>query len=382
RFLQKLLERGYEPYLVSFHPQKAQFQMGGVKYFHYYPRIPRMKSLAIGLRLRKLLKQIKPNILHTGVIQSHGLYGALSGFHPTLLMPWGSDILHTPDTSLIMRWITKYTIKRADMIICDCELVKRKIMDLAHYPEEKIVVFPWGIDLTLFQPKPNSIRTELGWADNKVLIMTRTFYPIYGIEFFIEALPQIIKEEPQTKVILVGSGPLENHYRQRISQLGLEDYIHFTGNVEQSLMSQYLNASDIYVTTTLTDGTSSSLLEAMACGLPVVVPDAPTYFEWVEDGVNGYIVPRGNSPRLAPRIAEFLKKPELWYNTVPWSPDASPSRDQPSPLVDRIIQLLKNPELRQLMGRRNYEIAQDRANWDRNFNKLEGLYRILASKRV
>lgn len=381
RFLGKMVERGYEPYLISFHPQRAQFQMEGVKYFHYYPRIPRMKSLAIAVYLRRLLRQIQPAILHTGVVQSHGFYGALSAFHPTLLMPWGSDILHAPDSSWWMRRITRFTIRRADMITCDCELVMKRIIEIAHYPEDRIIVFPWGIDLDLFQPRQNSIRAELSWGDKKVLIMTRNFYPIYGIEFFIEALPRIIEEAPETRVILLGSGPLESHYRHRISELGLDDYIYFAGKVaDEHEMSRYLNSADIYVTTSLTDGTSSSLLEAMACGLPVVVPDAPVYSEWVEDGVNGYIIPRGDSPHLVPRIAEFLEKPALWYSAMPWNPDTTTPEDRPSLLAERSIELLKSPELRQVMGKRNCRIAQERANWERNFDKLEGIYHRLAAR--
>ncbi len=378
-FLRKMVERGYKAYLLSFHPNRAQFQMEGVQYFHYYPRIPRMKSLAIAVHLRRLLRRIQPDILHTGVVQSYGFYGALSGFHPTLLMPWGSDILLTPDSSWKTRKITKYTLKRADMITCCAELMKRRIVELAHYPEDRITVFPWGIDLSLFQPKPSSIRAELGWEDKKVLIMTRNFYSIYGIEFFIEALPRIIKEEPQTRVILVGAGPLESYYRHRIGELELEDCIHFAGYVDESKMSQYLNTADIYVTTSLSDGSSLSLLEAMACGLPVVVSDAPANFEWVEDGVNGYIVPRGDSPHLAPTIAEFLRKPTLWYSATPWNHDVTVEGS--SLLAGRIIELLRSPELRQIMGKRNYNIAQERANWERNFDKLEWIYQTLASKK-
>ena len=72
---------------------------------------------------------------------------------------------------------------------------------------------------------------------------------------------------------------------------------------------QCLNAADVYVTTSLSDGTSVSLLEAISCGLPVVVVDAPAYFEWVEDRINGYIIPRRDSTVLAECLIALLQDP-------------------------------------------------------------------------
>ena len=377
RFLRKMVERGHETYLVANHPRRVQVPVEGVTYLNFWPRFPRLRTLQIAVYLRWLLRRIQPDILHSGVVQTHGFYGALSGFHPTLLMPMGSDILLAPDVSWTLRLKTKYTINRADMITCDCEVVRRRIIELTRYPKEKIVVFPQGIDLRTFQPGPSSLRAELGWKDKKVLISTRNFNPIVGVEFFVESLPRVIMEEPQTRVILVGSGPLESHLRLRIGELGLQDYVYFTGSVDERMMANCLNSADVYIATSLSDGTSLSLLEAMACALPVVVSDAPANREWVEDGINGYIVPRGDSPHLAPLIDEFLTKQERWYSDTPW--DSNNAIEGCSPLAKRIVQLLRNPELRQIMGRRNYDIAQERANWERNFDKLEAIYKTLAA---
>jgi glycosyltransferase involved in cell wall biosynthesis len=110
-------------------------------------------------------------------------------------------------------------------------------------------------------------------------------------------------------------------------------------------MAMYLNAADIYISTSLSDGTSCSLLEAMACRLPVVVTDLPAIREWVKDDVNGYLVPSENSAALA----------------------------------ERIVTLLGNEPLRDQMGTRNLVIAQERADWERNFSILEEIYRGLVN---
>lgn len=350
-FLSKMVEKGYEVYFISYWPGE-RVKVQGVKNLHFdiitMHSFRRMLMIQTALHLRKLLKKIKPDILHTGWIQDHGFLGALSGFHPTLSMPWGSDVLIKPDQSRLLKWITQFTLKQADMITCDCELVKKKIIELIGCVSPKITVFPWGIDLSVFKLYPNAsnqLRERLGWENKLILIMTRLFEPIYGIEFFINALPDVIRKQPNARVVFLNIGSLLNDCRKKINELGLDRYVYFAGRVDRITVAHYLNLADIYVNTSLSDGTSCSLLEAMACGLPVITSDVPSYFEWVEDGVNGYIVPRRDSEILA----------------------------------DRIIQLLDAELTRKKMSERNIQIANERADWEKNFGKLENIYQKLLS---
>lgn len=351
RFLEKMVERGYQPHFISYYPCE-QVQVAGVQsYFYDYftmHRFNRIVALQTAWHLRRLLQHIQPDVLHTGWVMDHGFFGALCGFRPVLSMPWGSDVLIRPQYSVGMKWIAKFVFRRADMITCDCQLVKNRIIELAGCPPEKIVVFPWGIDLSVFKPLPLSeVKRRLKWENKKILIMTRNFdIRVHGVEYFIQAMPAILTKEPEARAILVGAGPLESEYRGLVSELGLEDFIHFAGWVDEATMASYLNCADIYVTTSLSDGTSASLLEAMACGLPLVVSDAPANLEWVKDGDNGCLVPR--------------KRPDV--------------------LAERIVALLADDALRQEMGTRNLEVAKERADWDKNFTVLETLYHQLCAR--
>ena len=172
---------------------------------------------------------------------------------------------------------TKYVLSKADMITCDCEIVKKKIIEFSNYDSEKIIVFPWGIDLDLFKPnkKNNLIRKALGWEDKKILLMTRSFFPIYAVDDFIKAIPKIIKAYPNTRIILVGDGPLRSELEQLTVNLGIRDYVYFAESIPNDKMPEYFNSADIYLSCSLSDGTSLSLLEAMACSLPVVTTDIP-----------------------------------------------------------------------------------------------------------
>ena len=105
-------------------------------------------------------------------------------------------------------------------------------------------------------------------------------------------------------------------------------------------MPEYLSCADIYVSSSFSDGTSVALIEAMACALPVVVTDIPSNHEWVSDSKNGYFVPTGDSKALA----------------------------------ERIVYLFRNDDIRRKMGEANMKITCNRADWDKNYNKLEQIY--------
>ena len=101
--------------------------------------------------LRKIIKQIKPDIIHAGPIQTSGLLAALSGFHPLIIMSWAYDLLFDVNKNLFYRWATRKTLKSADVMVVDSESIADLAIDYG-FPKEAIMRFPWGIDLEKFSP--------------------------------------------------------------------------------------------------------------------------------------------------------------------------------------------------------------------------------------
>jgi len=278
--LSMMVKYGHKPYLISYYGSNL-VKVKGVKVFKYekewlfgigpyitylfgWQTTRKLFAFQAGFHLIRLLKIIRPDILHTNFIQYEGFIGALTGFSPTLSMPWGSDVLIFPNHSFLIRLITKYTLKKADMIQCDANIVKEKIMEIAKIPENKIKIFPQlGIDLNKFNPdnKDNSIISQLGLDGETTLIMTRTFKPVYGIEYFLEALVEVVKEI-DLRVIICGDGPLKVKFEHFGKRNNIEKFIRFIGQVQNEDLPKYLNIADIYVSTSLSDGTSLSLLES------------------------------------------------------------------------------------------------------------------------
>ena len=145
---------------------------------------------------------------------------------------------------------------------------------------------------------------------------------------------------------MLGSGPLEGELRSRVQQLGIQDKVRFLGEVPNREMPKYLNCADAYVSSSVSDGTSVSLLEAMACGLPVVVTDVPSNLEWIENGSNGLVVGQRDSERLG----------------------------------EAIIRILRDDRLRSDMSARNRRLVGQKANLSDNLRTLEDAYSALASQ--
>lgn len=318
RFLEKLAQTPHELWYLRFEANPAPFETrpvpSGIKVVDWMGnrtyKLRGWGKLKLFLDFRRVLHQLRPDLIHAGPVQTCGFFTAIAGFKPLLLMSWGSDILAKADKSVIWRWITKFTIRHADMIACDCLAVRDRIIKLTGYPAGRIIIFPWGVDLNQFHPAPSQLRLrdKLGWNDNKIVITTRSLEPIYGVEVFLEAAKGVIEKAPGTRILMLGDGSLEPEVRAFIAQHNLEYAIHLAGRVPHDMLPDYFNEADLYVSSSYSDGTSVSLLEAMACKLPVVVTDLPSNREWVAPGVNGWLVRPGDTQALSSAILETLKQ--------------------------------------------------------------------------
>lgn len=292
--------------------------------------------------LRRVLKDVKPDLIHAGPVPSCAFLAALSGFRPLVVMSWGSDLLVDAERNPAMRWLTRYTLRRADVVVGDCRAVREKVRALADIPDERIVTYPWGIDLQAFRPRRSALdlRERLGWGHSRVFLSTRSWEPEYQIDALVAAFHSVARNRRDARLLLLGDGSMAPKIRTMIEEGGCRDLIHVAGQVPQSTLPDYYNLADVYISSAPSDGTSVSLLEAMACGLPVIVADAPGNREWVAPGRNGWLFEPGNVDALAGAMTLAL--------------DATDSHAR--------------------MREANVELAGQRADWSKNFQLLLSAY--------
>jgi glycosyltransferase involved in cell wall biosynthesis len=135
--------------------------------------------------------------------------------------------------------------------------------------------------------------------------------PIYNVSLFIRAIPLILKEESKVKFVVAGDGPEKEELEREAKSLRIWDFVQFPGRMPHDAMMNLLGETDIYVSTSLHDGTSVSLLEALGSGAFPVVTDIPSNREWISDCENGFLVPTDDEKILALRIIEAIRNRSL-----------------------------------------------------------------------
>ena len=267
---------------------------------------------AAALALRRVLREVKPDVVHAGPLQTCALIAALAGARPLVSMSWGSDILKDAHASRWMERATRFTLRRSDVLVGDCQAVSQAAQGFG-FPAENIVLFPWGVDLETFKPAPggDGLRARLGWQDCFVVLSLRSWEPIYGVDVVVNAFARAAAVEPRLRLILLGGGSLAGQIQGLLHEHQLHERVHLGGQVGQARLPEVYRAADLYVSASHSDGSSVSLMEALASGLPALVSDIPGNREWIEPGesVNqgeagakgeaGWLFPDGDAHALA-----------------------------------------------------------------------------------
>src|SRR4051794_20475022 len=295
--------------------------------------------------LQEVLDRVRPSLLQAGPVHTCGYLAALSGFHPFVLTSWGSDVLWDAARDPAARERARVALTAADWLICDCREVGRRAIEIAEYPQEKIVTFPWGIDLDRFEEADSSlpIRQRSGWERAPIVLSTRSWEPLYGVDIAVDAFALVSQAVPAARLVLAGDGSQSAYVTARLLRNGLMGSTHLPGRVSQAQVPGYYQDADVYLSCSYSDGSSVSLMEALAAGLPVVATDIPGNREWIEPGVNGWLCPAGDASAFAQALADALNL---------------------------------TPVRRSQMAERNRALARSRADWRIHSGSLDQTYRM------
>jgi len=275
----------------------------------------------------RVVKKYNVDLIHAHFAYPEGLVGLLvkrKTGKPLIVTVHGHDINVVPEVGYGIRLDRRFDIlirtvlKFADKIICVSSEMERKILKL-NVPREKLVVVFNAVDLDLFRPlsekeltEINKVRRSLGVTEDDFLVLNaRHLRPIYGLEYLIKAAKLVTKRMRNVKFIIAGDGPLYSKLNGMINCLGLKENVKLIGLVPRTFMPKLMQASDLYINTSLSDGMPPSLLEAMASGKSIISFNAGGAKDIIDDGINGYLVPLKDYKKLAEKIIYLLEKPSL-----------------------------------------------------------------------
>ena len=363
RFLSSLAQTKHEIYFLQLEattrqtedrPVPANVQQilwaGGRREFRWRD-VPKYVS-----SLRKVIREIKPDLIHAGPIQNCAFLVALSGFRHLLAMSWGYDLVMDADKSAWMRRVTSYTLRRAQYFTCDANVTREKAIGFGMNPG-RTVVFPWGVDIDHFQPRGTESRKRKAEPKNRkskienrksiTLFCSRTWEAIYGVDVLAKAYVKVASVKPDVNLILLGGGSQGAGIRKILMNGGVMDRVHFGRQVGQRDLPRWYHMADVYISPSHVDGSSVTLMEAMASGLPCLVSDIAGNREWIQDGVNGWLFRDGDVDDL----------------------------------VEKILFAIKSKREFRRIGESARKTAEERADWKRNFGKLLEVYNVIAKER-
>ena len=302
------------------------------------------EGLRLLASLKRVIRKVKPDLIQAGPLQRSAFLAALSGFQPLVSMSWGYDLIQDAERNALWRWATHYTLRHSAAMVGDCETIRQLAISYG-MPDKRIVTFPWGVDLQHFSPaaKGSSLDTiGLAGADAPfTLLSTRGWEPVYGVEVIARGFVAAARVNPNLHLIMLGNGSQAGVVHQIFERGGVLERVHLAGQVGQADLPRFYRSSDLYVSASLSDGTSISLLEALACGRPVLISDIPGNREWIIPGEQGWLFP-GDAETFA----------------------------------QTVLQAASDRRQLQEMGQAARRLAEQRADWDKNFPQLSRAYEL------
>jgi glycosyltransferase involved in cell wall biosynthesis len=295
--------------------------------------------------LKRVIRDIRPDLIHAGPVQTCAFIAVLTGFRPILTMSWGFDLMQDADRSWRWRWITRFTLRRSEYFVSDASVTRSRAVEFGVRPD-RTAVFPWGVDLRHFSPRTRAARRSVALPRKRaakrpfVLFCNRSWEPRYGVDILVRAFALAAKEHPALSLVLLGGGSQASIIRHLLLDGGLLDRVQFGGQVAQASLPRWYHSANLFISPSHVDGSSVSLMEALACGMPVLVSDIPANKEWVRDNHNGWLFRDGDVEELARKI--------LWISAH-------------RTVLPRI-------------GRAARKIAEARADWNKNFKVLLRAY--------
>jgi glycosyltransferase involved in cell wall biosynthesis len=351
RWARRLADRGHALHIVSnrvaVRPADAEgLHIHDVRTLDALTRVKGVRRLRFGAAIRNLARREHIDVMHGHGTAPYAYWGALAGFHPYVVSPWGRDVLvdarREPGKTRARK-----AFDAADWVVVNSGAIEDAAIEAGADPV-RITHILWHTQLAGFGPErgdPAGLRRELGFPDDALVVMSlRNFQHRTNIDVLVRAFSRLAREEPRARLVLAArAGETKAEIEALVAELGLGDVVRFH-RVEPEELPVLAASGDVVVSIADTDSSPSSLLEAMASGRAMVGGWCPSIDEWIEQGEGAEMVP----PKDEDAVLAALRR------------------------------LLADEELRRSYGERNRRVVQERVA--ESAPALEALYRDLMAR--
>ena len=261
------------------------------------------------IAIKRLVKTIRPDIIHAHFIAKYGFHLPDLQFRPTVVSAWGDDVLILPKKSRLISWYTKKVLDSVDLVYAVSRNIGDHIVSDFAIPEKKVHYLPFGIDTDLFTPQPDA-GTQANQYDRDLL--EPGFLSCVRYEDPCPRVCPCVQGEPGTPADAQGRGAgRKRESGSWSSALGLDNQITFRKKTAYADVPRDYQDADIFITTSVSDGTPVSVLEAMSSGLPCIATSVGGIPEWIEHKVTGLLIQPGSPEQVAEAIMSLARDPQL-----------------------------------------------------------------------
>lgn len=334
-------EKGDDVYFITFERPETGYK--NVRIIQIKTRSGLFKYLLYVPKIREIISKIKPDIIHVNWAASYGLTSYFVDFHPLVISCIGGDVplgeqkfVRNPMLTLLLKLLIKKILKKADYLLPISKEIEKKLISFGFRKDMMQTFFIGPI-----------IEDIVGEKDEAMIFSNRQLKRFYQVDAFLKAAALVKKEFPNIKIVVAGEGDKKQEYIRLAHKLGLRDNVEFTGRLPQKEMFGRVSQACIFISTSPSDGTPESILEAMELNTPVVAVDNQANKEWIKHNFNGYLFSAGDYRKAA----------------------------------DYILDLLKDKDKRRLFSERSYKIVKEKADFNKNIAKLEKLYNSLVKTK-
>jgi glycosyltransferase involved in cell wall biosynthesis len=337
RWAQSLAARGVNIHVISLH--KSNEQINHQINVHYLRKSSPLGYITNIFNLKKLLRKISPDIIHSFYALGYGTLGVFSGFKPHILSVMGSDIYDDISNPLLRQFIIN-NVRSADVVCSTSKTMAVQIERITGVEQPNLEYTPFGIDTLKFQP---TLKTD---ENNSVLTFgtVKFLEDKYGIDILLKSYAKFrfVNPEINSRLVIVGDGSKEHELKELAKRLDVYDFCEFKGYQPHVEIPTILQNFDVYMALSRLDSESFgvAVLEASAVGLPVIVTNVGGLPEVVENNVSGFVIENES-------VAEA---------------------------ANVMSKLANSKQLRDTMGQNGRQRVIDHYNWEKSVSKMIGLY--------
>ena len=262
------------------------------------------KYLFSGLRLRRLLRQARPDLVYAHNALSGGCIAEIAGIRPVVIAAHGSDVL-LGVRSGPKRVLLRYVLSRAALVQCVSSQIADTVRSMTS-DKVPVLVMTHGVEVWRFK-----VRSHIETGECAQVLCMRPLEAVYDPFTIVAAFEILHRDGHNFHLTFAAGGPLQAEVQERVQIAGMASKVYFKGGFHAREVNGLLECHEVFVSSSLSDGTSISLLEAMAGGLFPVVSRIPSNQSWFRDNTDALMFDPGNAFEAAEQLRIAFMKPNL-----------------------------------------------------------------------